>query len=139
MANQEIANQFQDFQKSLSHFEQVVDKRCGEGTIEKARELLQTIDPEELKAVMTQSIDLTYRIVDAIKKELATDSLEVQNLVQEHYMLSSKFQPMTKEAYLLSREMLRDAPDFYAVLHPKLPEFLYSAMGIYAENHFLVE
>lgn len=137
MSNQEVAHQqFQDFQKSVSHFEQVVDKRCGDGTVQKAKELVQTIDPEALKSLMEQSIDLSNRLVDAIKKELTVDSLEVQNLLEEHYELSTKLQPMTKETYLLSRETLRDAPDFYAVLHPKLPEFLYSAMGIYAENHF---
>ncbi len=134
MTDQEVANQFKDFQKNLSCFEQVVDKRFGEGTIEKTKGWVQTIDQDTLKAVAEQSLDLINRLVDAMKNELAVDSSEVQNLLQEHYELSTTIQPMTKEAYLLSREMLRDAPGYYTILHPQLPEFLYLAMGIYADN-----
>ena len=129
-------NYFQNFQNKLSHFEQKVEARCGAGSIEKSKELAQTLDPEELTAFAEQSIALSNKLVEAIHHDLPTDSSEVQTLMEEHYDLSVKFQPLTKETYLSSRELLRDAPDFYAVLDPKLPDFLYEAMGHYAENRW---
>ncbi len=128
--------QFQDFQKKISHFEQKVEARMGAGSVEKAKELAQAIDPADLEIYGQQSLALTNKIVDAIKADLPTDSPEVQALMEEHFELSQKFQPMTKEMYQSSKELLRDAPEFYETLHPKMPEFLYEAMGHYAKNRW---
>ncbi len=134
MTAQDLPIQTQDLQNKISHFEQAAKERFGEDILEKGKKLAEELDPEELKAVGEQSLALSNQIVAAIESNLAPDSAEVQALMEVHYALTTKFQAMSKEEYLNSREFLRDTPEFYAVLHPKLPDFLYEAMGIYAEN-----
>ena len=134
MTAQDLPIQTQDLQNKVSHFEQSVKNRFGEDVIEKGKKLAEEIDPEELKAIGEQSLALSNKIVAAIESNLTPDSAEVQELMEVHYALTTKFQVMSKEEYLNSREFLRDAPEFYAVLHPKLPDFLYEAMGIYADK-----
>lgn len=136
MTTEEIASQFQDFQKKLEHFENLAEEKFGEGTLDKANTLIKAIDPQEVEAIGAQSIDLMNRLVDTLKKGLAADDSNVQELMREHYEISKKLTPMTKESYLSSRELLKEGASYYRTLDPRLPEFLFEAMGVFADTYF---
>lgn len=59
-------------------------------------------------------------------------SKEVQELVKRYYDLLTELNPVTGEIFLKFRDTVLEQREVYAAYHPKLPEFLYEAMDVFA-------
>ena len=75
-------------------------------------------------------------LAERIEKQDSPNSPEVQKLVRQHYQWLKQFWTPTKESYpshgrLIVETELRKP---FEAHHPKLPEFLAEAMGIFAEK-----
>ena len=100
-----------------------------------------SLNQQELLKHAENSLALINRIITAIDSDIAADSPQAQALIQEDFAISNAIAPMSKERYLSSRECLKeDGPmyKYYAQLHPKMPDFFYTAMGIFAAHTFPV-
>lgn len=143
MSAAEIRGQFDSFEKKMREFEgaitQVYGKEKSDEWAARGKEIAKTFTKEELEEFAEKNKNFSERLVAAIVADLPRDSVEVQDLMREHYDLSTQFGPMGREMYMASRENLRQGAAFYKFyleLHPKFPEFFYEAMGVFAENHF---
>lgn len=80
---------------------------------------------------------LNKTLIQAMQQGLAPDSVEVQNLVQQHYKIIDQFYTPTKEVYIGLGKMYCDNNDFrnfYDAYHPNLAKFLAQAMEIFANK-----
>jgi DNA-binding transcriptional MerR regulator len=139
MSALEIHQQFQHFENKMKGMEAVFEKEFGEKFLNNRDKIAKEMSKEELESYAEKSMKFAAKIVAAINENLPINSVEVQELMQEHFDLSTKFCPTTKSEYLASRNYLKeDSPfrEYYAILHPKLPEFLYEAMGSFAAKAF---
>ena len=139
MTTEEICEQFESFQIKMKEYETLSEKNFGKEVLDNAREKIKNISKKDMENITERSKNLMNEIIAAKDNNLPEDSEEVQSLMQEHFELSTIFQPMSKEVYLSSRNCLCKESDFYHIYseqHPDLPEFLYKAMGIFALYRF---
>ncbi len=77
-------------------------------------------------------------LIAAINKGLAADSREVQQIIQRHYQLTTRFWTPNRDTYIGLSEFYSSHPDFikfYEELNPKLLSFMQEAMRVYADNN----
>ncbi len=77
-------------------------------------------------------------LIAAINKGLSADSPEVQNIIQCHYMLTTRFWTPNRDTYIGLSEFYSSHEDFvkfYDDLHPELLGLLQEAMKVYADNN----
>lgn len=82
---------------------------------------------------------------DRLYKELAPlidhsppSSPDIQDLIQRHYAIASRFYPPSDKAYIGMALFYRDNPDmkaFHDAYHPRMVDFLGEAIFIYAQRH----
>ncbi len=80
---------------------------------------------------------LNKALAAAIEDELEADSDAVQELVKEHHHMIKSFYTPTKEVYQGLGDLYCEHADFrkmYESYNPRLPEFLATAMKIFAER-----
>ncbi|MCH9753651.1 MAG: MerR family transcriptional regulator [Alphaproteobacteria bacterium] len=77
-------------------------------------------------------------LINAIEKNEKPESDEVQKIIDKHYKLTCKIWIPDKSSYISLSELYGSHPDFirfYKKQHPKLLEFLQSAMNLYAKKN----
>lgn len=142
MSAQEIRQHFQNCENRMKEMDEIFENTFGKGSLKKVDKIAKEISKEEIEGYAEKSKELGSRLVSAINENLPASSLEVQSLMEEIFAISSRFHSITKNEYLLSRNHLKTASqvqEYYFALHPKLPEFVYEAMGIFADRFFTEE
>jgi hypothetical protein len=74
--------------------------------------------------------------VKAVEQGLDPSSQEAQEIIKRYYDLLTEFQSVTEEIFLKFRDSILSQREYYAAYHPKFPEFLYQAMGIFTASAF---
>ena len=97
---------------------------------------METLSEERVDGLTDQSKKLMREFVKAVKQGLDPSSKEVQKPIQWNYDLMAEFHVVTKEIFLKLRDHILDQKECYLAYHPKLPEFLYKAMDVFANKHF---
>lgn len=134
MTTQEACKLFGDTHKKIKAYEAVCEQQFGKEYMDNVRKKMENIGQKEQAEIAERSKELTTKLIAAINDKLPEDSAEVQALMVQHFELSTVIQSMSKDTYLASRDLLLKGPSFYEQLHPKLPDFLYRAMTIFAER-----
>lgn len=93
-------------------------------------------DEKEQQKYTDQGNALMAKLIDCINKNLSPNSKEVQDIIHESYVLSSKIMEMDKNLYLKSLEALKDPvfKGFYDSKHPMYAEYMYDASIHYAQS-----
>ena len=138
MSEQEICNQFDNIHNKVKEYQKLAEEQFGKEFIDESMKKLNAMSQEERVAHGKKGIEVMNKVVVAINNNVEPDSEEAQALMQECFDINSVCAPLNKEMYLNSREcLLEDLGPFPArKLHPKLPEFMYEAMGIFATSTF---
>jgi len=142
MSAQEIRQHFQNCENKMKGMEEIFESTFGKGSLKKIDKISKEISKEELEGYAEKSKGFEVRLLAAINENLPPSSPEVQSLMEDIFAISSRFHSITKNEYLLSRNHLKTASpvrECYFALHPKLPEFVYEAMGIFADHFFTEE
>ena len=141
MDKKEVAEHLAASQLRVKEYMEGYEKHFGKEKMDEWKEQVENMDKQELEKLSQRSLSLTDNIKEAIDNNLAESSPEVQRLMREHFEISSKFKPMTKESYRASMDYLDKDSDFYAgyqKIHPKFPEFLSKSMDIFLNNEMKV-
>ena len=136
MSEKEVIEKFASLQKKMKEAEQLSIQEFGEEKVNKAKEKLAAMSKEESEEYRSECDQLMKDAIRAIDRNLSPASKEVQEMMQEYFDLLCKFNHVSKEMYLLLRECVLDQKEIYAAFHPKLPSFIYEAMGIFADSAF---
>lgn len=138
MSEQEICEQFENFQNKMKEQRKNYEERFGKEYIDESIKKVENMSQEEKESYTETARDLMKKVVTALNDNIDPSSEEAQALMKEQVEFSSHLTPMTKELCLKSRECYLD-PNFismYERAHPKLPEFLYEAMGVFINRAF---
>ncbi len=127
---------FNSLQNTMKEVEEIQIKEFGKEKIEKAKEKVETLSDEQIDDLADRSNILMKDAIQAIEKGLKPNSKEVQEMTRRYYNLLTEFNPVTKEIFLKLRDAVLDQREIYEAYHPKLPEFLYKAMDVFAGAFF---
>lgn len=145
MSEEEICEQYENVLNKAKDYEKFCEKKFGKNVIDDIKKHTEALnkDKEFIEERAEEMADFFEKIVAAVNDGISEDSPEAQALMQQHYEGKKKTRPstipkgMAKEMYLDGREMMcKEYRDVFAQLHPKLPDFLYKAMGVFAAHKF---
>lgn len=138
MSEEEICNQFDNIESKVKEHVKIAEEKFGKELMDKSRKIMESMNKEEMTVHQGRILEIINKIVAAINNNIEPSSEEAQDLMQEYVSVVSVLTPMTRELYLTSREaILEDLGPFSArKLHQKFPEYMYEAMGVFANNHF---
>lgn len=95
-------------------------------------------DKDEWDNVKNEGDRMHKALASAIDRGLKPDSDEVQVIIAEHYLMTTRFYDCSKEVYIGLTDLYREHPDFrkfFDVYHPQMIEFIGAAMRYYAEKN----
>jgi DNA-binding transcriptional MerR regulator len=124
---------YQNMVKELEHIEM---QEIGKEAAEKAKKKIETLSEETVDDITEESNRLMKAFVKAVERDLDPGSKEAQALIQWNYDMTAQFHVLTKEMFLKIQDSILDQKEFYAAYHPKLPQFLYQAMGVFIASTF---
>ncbi len=136
MSQKERLEKFCSTQNMIKEIENIQIQKVGKEAVEKAKKKMETLSEEKVDDLTDQSNKLMREFVKAVEQGLDPASKEVQKLIQWNYDLMAEFHVVTKEIFLKLRDHILDQRECYLAYHPKLPEFLYEAMDVFAIKHF---
>lgn len=136
LSQKERLDQFRSTQNAMKEVEEMQVKEFGKEIVEKGKEKMDALTTEQVDERVDQANKLMKDAIKAIEKGLKPDAKEVQGMIQRYYDLLTEFNPVTQEAFLKLRDFVLEHKEFYASYHPKLSEFLYDAMGVFAKEFF---
>ena len=145
MTKEEICEQFENVLNKSKDYEKFCEKKFGKAVMDDIKQGCKALseDKEFMEEQGEMLATVFERIVAAVNDGMSEDSIEVQALMQQYYEGNQKSIPsvipkgIAKEMYLSGREwMHKEYRDVFSQLHPKLSDFLYKAMGIFADRSF---
>lgn len=136
MSEKERLEKFCSTQNMIKEIENIQIQKVGKEAVEKAKQEMETLSEERVDELTDQSNKLMREFVKAVEQDLDPASKEVQKLIQWNHDLMAEFQVVSKEIFLKLRDHILDQKECYLAYHPKLPEFLYEAMDVFANKHF---
>lgn len=95
-------------------------------------------DTDEWDIVKNQGDAIHKALARAIDKGLSSESDEVQEIIQRHYQLISRFYDATQEVYIGLTQLYSEHSDFkkfFDAYHPKMIEFINKAIRFYAQKN----
>jgi DNA-binding transcriptional MerR regulator len=132
----ERLEKFRSLQNTIKEVEEIQIKEFGKDAFEKARGKIEALSEEQIDAFADKSNKLMNDAVKAVEHELDPSSKEVQEIIKRYYDLLAEYNSVTEEIFLKLRDSVLNQSEYYAAYHPKFPEFLYQAMGIFAASAF---
>lgn len=136
MSHKQRLEKFCSTQNMIKEIENIQIQKVGKEAVEKAKKKMETLSEEKVDDLTDQSNKLMREFVKAVEQGLEPASKEVQKLIQWNYDLMAEFHVVTKEIFLKLQDHILDQRECYMAYHPKLPEFLYEAMDVFANKHF---
>lgn len=136
LSQKERLNKFRSLQNTMKEVEELQIKEFGKEKIEKGKEKVDALSEEQIEERADRSNKLMKEVIRAIELGLKPDSKEVRKIMQRYYDLLTEFNPVTKEVFLKLRDVVLEQREVYASYHPKMPEFLYEVMSVFAEDCF---
>ncbi len=134
LSQKERFDKFRSLQNTMQEIEELQMNKFGKKTIEDGKKKIIALSEEKVDELVERSNKLMKEAIQAIEEGLKPDSTEVQVLIQSYYDLLTEFNPVTKEIFLKLKEAVLEQKETYLAYHPKLPEFLYESMGIFANK-----
>lgn len=136
LSQEEKLHKFRSSQNTLKEVEELQIKEFGKEMIEGGKEKIDALSEEQIEERIDRSNKLMKDAIKMIEQGLKPDSKEAQELMKRYYDFLTEFNPATKEIFLKLRDVVLEHKETYASYHPKMPEFLYKAMSVFAENFF---
>lgn len=130
----EQLEKFCSLQNTIKEVEEMQIKEFGKEAFEEAQKKIEALSEEQVEAFADRSNKLMNVAVKAVKQGLNSSSQEVQEIIKQYYDLITEFHPVTEEIFLKLRDSVLHQREYYAAYHPKFPEFLYEAMGVFATS-----
>lgn len=118
----------------------LLDNGVSEDVIKQSKDKVKNWNKDDWIKYKNDADKVHTDLIDAINKNLRSESDEVQKLIHQHYQLTCYFWTPTRNTYIGLSQLYSSHPDFvkfYEGLHPKLLNFLQSAMKIYAERKLM--
>ncbi len=136
MTNKQIVDNFENFKKKADAAKKYVEERVSKELMESTINTLTSMSEEDRLVYVAKTKQNLFAMMEAMNKGLAHDSVEVQRLTKDTFNLYLK-EP-TKEEYLRSRDFIKDknANLFMFEMNSELPEYIFQAMGVFAERNF---
>lgn len=136
LSQKERLDKFRSLQHTMKEVEELQVKEFGKEKIEKGKEKVDALSEEQIEERADRSNKLMKDAIKAIEQGLKPNSKETQEMMKRYYDLLTEFNPATKEVFLKLRDVVLEHRETYASYHPKMPEFLYEAMSVFAEDFF---
>lgn len=136
LSHQERLEKFRSTMSLVKEVEEMQRKEFGKETVEEVKEKIDSLTDEEIEEVQERSFKLLKMAVKAVEQGVDPASDEAQALARQYYDLTAEFQPMTKEIFLKLMENGRDQRAYYDVYHPKLADFIYRSLEVFADRFF---
>lgn len=136
LSQKERLEKFCSLQNIMKEVEEIQIKEFGKEKVEKAKAKAEALSEDQIEEITDRSNRLMKEAVKAVEQGVEPGSKEVQEMLKKHYDLLAEFNPMTKEIYLKLRDSVVDQREVYAAYHPKMTEFLYEAMTLFAASFF---
>jgi DNA-binding transcriptional MerR regulator len=136
MKLENIFNGF-DAEKQMIYENFLVDSGVSKNDLHNVRDKIKNWSTEQWLENKAGMDKIHAELVEGITHELSPSSAEVQNIIQRHYQMTCMFWTPTRETYIGLSQLYASHPNFvkfYNDMHPKLLEFLMSAMKTYAEK-----
>lgn len=137
IALEEIFDGFTE-EKQKIYEEFLVESGVSREIINQIRWKVNNWSKEQWLANKHENDQVYAELAKAIDANLATDSVEVQALIRQHYELVKVFWTPTRESYKGLGQLYCSHPDFvefYKTIHPKLLNYLLDAMKIFADKN----
>lgn len=118
----------------------LLDNGVSEDVIKQSKDKVKNWNKDDWIKYKNDADKVHTDLIDAINKNLRSESDEVQKLIHHHYQLTCYFWTPTRDTYIGLSQLYSSHPDFvkfYEGLHPKLLNFLQAAMKIYAERKLM--
>lgn len=122
-------------QKLYENF--LVDSGVEQDVIQESKDKIKYWSKEQWLENKRQGDQIHMDLVAAIKQQLNPADTDVQKIIKRHYQLTTTFWTPTKVSYIGLSQLYASHPDFvkfYDDIHPKLLNFLMTAMKTYAER-----
>ncbi len=136
LSQKERLDKFRSLQNTMKEVEELQIKEFGKEKIKEGKEKVEALSEEQVEELTDRSNKLMKDASKAIEQGLKANSKEVQELIKRYYDLLTEFNPVTKEIFLKLRDVVLEQRDAYAAYHPKMPEFIYEAMDVFAAEFF---
>jgi DNA-binding transcriptional MerR regulator len=108
-----------------------------EGRIDESYRNIRDWKKEDWQDVQKEFDTIHRTMTEALEKNLNADHVTMQEIVQKHFKLISKFYNPTKEVYTGLGQLYTNHPDFrrlYDSYHPQLADYMAQAMKFFANR-----
>lgn len=136
MGQKEVYERLGALQNKMKEVEELSVKEFGQDTVSKAKEKVAALSVEEFEEQADQGNQLMKNMIKAIEQGLLPNSKKVQALMKEYFDLLYKFTPVSREGFLMLRDVVLEQKEIYAAYHPALPNFIYEAMDVFTASAF---
>jgi MerR family transcriptional regulator, thiopeptide resistance regulator len=136
MNQQERLAKFCSYQNMIQELERIEMQEIGKEAAKNNKKKIETLSEEKVDELTDESNKLLKEFVKAVEQDLDPRSKEAQALIKWNYDMMVEFHVVTKDMFLKLQNSILDQKEFYAAYHPKLPEFLYQAMGVFIASAF---
>lgn len=133
---QERLAKFCTYQNFIKEIEDIEMQEIGKEAAENKKKKIEDLSEEMIDELTDESNKLMRAFVKAVELGWEPGSKEAQDLVKWNYDMMAKFHVITKDMFVKIQTSILDQQEFYAAYHPKLPQFLYEALGIFAASMF---
>lgn len=139
MSNEEL---YYGFDAERQHeYEQYLVEYKGleaEKLLKESKKRIAKWDGEEWDRVKQEGDEIYKALATAIEKGLSPESEDVQAIIQRHFEMTERFYDVTAEVYAGLADLYVQHPDFkkfFDVYHPKMIEFVGSAIRFYVAKN----
>ena len=137
MKEQELFAGFSKEQQA--EYEKEIIERFGEqgrAHIRESKENTKSWTKAEEEAFRKDFVKICHELTALLEQGTPCDAKEVQKVIFKHHQWLKRSWTPTKETYAAHGRFIVDSDlrKAYEAFHPKLPEFISKAIGIFAEN-----
>jgi len=132
----ERLEQLQSLQNTMKEVEKIQVQELGKEKVEEGKAREENLSEEQVEERVDRSNRLMKEAVAAVEQGKSPQAKDVQAMMKRYYDLLAEFNPVNREAFLKLKESVLEHKELYARYHPKMANFLYEAMGVFAEEFF---
>ncbi len=132
--HQERLAAFRSLYHTMTEVEGMQIKEIGKEEFEKKQKEFEALSEDQVDELVDRSFKLMKEAVKMVEAGLKPESKEAQEMTKRYYDLLIEYQQVNREVFLKLRDTVRDQKEVYGTYHPKLPEFLYEAMDVFAKT-----
>lgn len=132
----ERLEKFCAYQSMIKEIENIQVQSIGKEAADNNKKKIETLSEEKVDELIDKSNKLMKEFVKAVEQDLKPGSKEAQALIKWNCDMMAEFHVVTKDVLLKIQNSVLDQKEFYVAYHPKLPQFLYEALGIFAAHFF---